>query len=213
MGFALRTPAPPGYPVTAAGGPYAGPLRAMISAFKERQALGLASVLAERLAAAGELLLSRLEPTTAAYVMVPIPSAPAAVRDRGLDAVATVARLAARLLRRRLGWRVRTQRLLAHTRTVADQAGLDARQRWANLAHSLTVRRLRPLGTVILVDDVTTTGATLAEGRRALLAAGIPVLGAAVVAATKRRRPPGGAQAAGREMLSVRSDRCDGPDP
>ncbi|MET9018877.1 phosphoribosyltransferase family protein [Actinopolymorpha sp. NPDC004070] len=82
---------------------------------------------------------------------------------------------------------------LAVGRRVADQAGLDARARRANLAGAFVVRvRSRDLLTgraVLLVDDVLTTGATLAEAARVLRVAGVNVRAAAVVAATRRRRP------------------------
>ena len=46
--------------------------------------------------------------------------------------------------------------------------------------------RARAPRTVLLVDDIITTGATLSEASRALQQAGHTVLGAAVVAATPR---------------------------
>jgi predicted amidophosphoribosyltransferase len=79
--------------------------------------------------------------------------------------------------------------LLAPTRSVADQAGLDTSGRARNLAGALAARRCADGLRVVVVDDVVTTGATLAEATRALRAAGAEVLGAAVVAATVRRRP------------------------
>ena len=67
----------------------------------------------------------------------------------------------------------------------------DAAGRWANKLDQIEVRRPGPAGSVpILLDDVTTTGASLAAAARALGRAGTPVLGAVVVAATIRRTPP-----------------------
>ena len=66
---------------------------------------------------------------------------------------------------------------LAHTRKVQDQSSLDAKGRRANLDGSM--RSLKYLsGRAILIDDLVTTGATLAEAARALRVQGIEVLAA-----------------------------------
>ncbi|WP_187438791.1 hypothetical protein [Streptomyces sp. sk2.1] len=66
--------------------------------------------------------------------------------------------------------------MLRQRRPVADQAGLGARQRQVNLAGALEVvaggERLLGPGRVVLVDDLLTTGASLAEAARAIGAAG-----------------------------------------
>jgi predicted amidophosphoribosyltransferase len=77
-------------------------------------------------------------------------------------------------------------RLLVPARVVADQSGLSATERAANLRGALRGTG-SVTGRVVVVDDVVTTGATLVEAARALRAAGHPVVGAAVVAATSRR--------------------------
>ena len=80
---------------------------------------------------------------------------------------------------------------LSPVRRLADQAGLDSAARAANLAGAYAVRprwrggRVGPR--VLLVDDVMTTGATLAEATRALRVDGVRVVGVATIAATQRR--------------------------
>jgi predicted amidophosphoribosyltransferase len=177
--------------VTATCSPYDDLLRALVVAHKERSALGLSPVLADRLAQAVHGLLQHAA-VTGPVALVPVPSAAAAVRRRGYDATAALARLCARQLQGR--YAVRAVPLLAQRGGVADQAGLDAAARRRNLTGGLrvarpaAVARLRTSGSVaVLVDDLVTTGSTLAEAARVLRVAGLPVLGAATVAATERQ--------------------------
>ncbi len=181
-------------PVTLACCPYDGLLSHLVTAHKEHGALGLAPVLAERLAVAVHTLLRGCR-WDGPVVLVPVPSAAAAVRRRGYDATTTLARAAARRLRP--SHTVSVRRLLAQHRGVRDQVGLSAAARSANLAGALRLRRggrALPAGAVVvLVDDVVTTGASLAEATRVLEAAGVVVVGAATVAAAaapSRGHPP-----------------------
>jgi predicted amidophosphoribosyltransferase len=76
---------------------------------------------------------------------------------------------------------------------VLDQGGLDAAARSRNLAGAMVARSaLADAGLVVVVDDVMTTGSTLAEAARALRETGHGQVAGAVVAATRRRRPPTG---------------------
>ena len=185
-------PCPVGFPFTVSTAPYDAILRQLVSAHKERGALILTRFLAGRLAAAVENVLQSTASHPNAVVLVPVPSARAAVRERGFDATWALARRAAGILRRQSA--VRARRLLRQARPIRDQAGLSADERATNLQNAFRVARHAPIvpsEMVIVVDDVVTTGSSLTEAARALREGGHRVFGAATVAATQRDRPVG----------------------
>ncbi|MCD9145853.1 ComF family protein [Streptomyces albireticuli] len=208
-------PVPAGLPPVHAAAVYGGRVRAVLLAHKERGALGLARPLGSALAGAVRSVTRAVRAESAApggapadpvpgarlygpLLLVPVPSARRAVAARGHDPARRIALAAARALRRS-GTDARVAPLLRQRRAVADQSGLDARQRLANVAGALEVvpggeRWLRAQGPVVPVDDLMTTGASLAEASRALFRAGARMPGAAVVAAPARafgEEPPG----------------------
>ncbi|CUW28874.1 DNA utilization protein GntX [Streptomyces reticuli] len=192
-------PEPAGLPVVHAVAPYAAEVRALLLAHKERGALALAGVLGAALAGAVRVGLGEGGagagpagvPGRGPVLLVPVPSARWAVRARGHDPVRRMAFAAAGELRR-TGTPARVTAVLRQRRAVADQAGLDARRRLENLAGALEVTpgggRLLGAGRVVLVDDLMTTGATLAEAARALREAAVsrPGGGTAVYEAITR---------------------------
>ncbi|WP_432119292.1 ComF family protein [Streptomyces sp. bgisy032] len=175
-------PEPPGLPVVHAAARYADEVRATLLAHKERGALALAGPLGAALAGAvraglrgagspGGQRWSRRAGDT--VLLVPVPSGRRAVRARGHDPARRIALAAAAELRRG-GVPARVLGVLRQRRAVFDQSGLNSRQRLDNLAGALAVvpggAGLLTAGPVVLVDDVMTTGASLAEAARAVRA-------------------------------------------
>ncbi|MCX4629573.1 phosphoribosyltransferase family protein [Streptomyces sp. NBC_01443] len=193
-GCVRPSPGPAGLPVVYAAAAYEGAVREAVLAHKERGVLPLAGPLGAALAAAVRGCLGAgvrgggARSAGEELVLVPVPSARRQVRARGHDPARRIA-LAASARLRRAGVPARVAPVLRHVRPVADQAGLGARERRENLVGALGLCRggaVLPAGArIVLVDDVITTGATLAEAARAVraaMAAGA-VAGAAVVAA------------------------------
>jgi predicted amidophosphoribosyltransferase len=193
-GFPVRpTPCPEGLAACFAAGEYDDLLRALVLAHKEHGVFSLADPLGRALAAAAQ---PALDPRSIA-VLVPVPSRAAVVRARGHDPVLRFARVAARRLRVTGQW-VRVSQVLEQRVQVRDQAGLGAGQRATNLTGSMAVRpaaraalaRSREPLSLLVCDDVLTTGATAREAQRALEDSGLRVRAVVTVAATRKRLPP-----------------------
>lgn len=189
--WARPTPCPLGLPPVAAIAAYDAGVRAALVHHKERAAYSLTAHLADALARA--VAHAAVTADECAPLLVPVPSSAAARRARGDDPLLRLVRAAATRLRRS-GVPVTVEAaVVRHGRAVRDSAGLSAPDRAANLAGAFdaTAERLRgPRRAVLLVDDLVTTGATLAEAARALRRAGLPPVACAVVAHARRRLPP-----------------------
>ncbi|MER6416207.1 ComF family protein [Streptomyces humidus] len=209
---------PPGLPAVHAAAHYADEVRAVLLAHKERGALALTRPLGAALAGAvraglreaGAEGLGEGEGVGPRYprgvLLVPVPSARAAVRARGHDPARRIALAAAGELRR-AGVPVRVAAVLRQRRPVADQAGLGSRERLDNLVGALTVVpggvRVLCGAAVVLVDDLVTTGASLAEAARAVRAA--------TEAGTRAETGAGrGAQTGAGRRAGARAGRMDG---
>ncbi|GAB3703919.1 ComF family protein [Nocardiopsis oceani] len=191
-------------PVWAAG-PYAGYGRRVLLAYKERADGQLAEVLGERLAAA-YLASGWAAPDT---LLVPVPARGGPGARNG--PVSRLARLCA--LRSGGAASATVAPVLRYRRNVRPQVGLGRAERLVNRRGAFTVRPEPRSGRcarwavrggpgsgegasratevrgrrVVIVDDVVTTGATIADAARALREEGARVAGAVVLA--ERSRP------------------------
>lgn len=177
----VRPRVPAAVPVWALGG-YVGARRRLVLRAKEhgdaaaREAIGATF-------AAGLLDLSARghlpDPRMGVVTLVPAPTRAAAARRRGGDPVAAAARAAAA---RVPGLAVRP--LLVTAAAAADSAELGAAARRRNLSGRVRPRprAAAPAGPVVLVDDVLTTGATVAEAALVLASLGVSPAAALVFA-------------------------------
>lgn len=157
-----------------AAGSYGGPLARAIRRFKYKGERGLAAEL-------GGLIASRVAADSARGVVldvvVPAVLHAARVRDRGYDQAVLLATVVAAACA--LPLRIPLRRVRASRPQVeCDRAARAENVRGAFIAEAGALRGLR----VALVDDVATTGATLAAASGALRAAGAREVRAYVVA-------------------------------
>jgi predicted amidophosphoribosyltransferase len=177
-------PEPPGLPPAFALAAYAGSLRRMLIQYKERNRHQVTPVLGGLLAR----VVSAATPGLAGpLTLVPVPATAAAARRRHGDHIDRLAHHAAGALRRR-GVDAGVAGLLRALPKREDSAELSAAERARVAGQAFAARgRRAPGGTVVLVDDIITTGSTLAAATARLAAAGVRVDRVAVLAATQRQ--------------------------
>jgi ComF family protein len=155
-------------------GPYAGALRDIVHALKYGHRRSIAAELGRR------MRVTCAEVLDTASVAVPVPLHRSRQRTRGFNQAAELAR--------HLG--LPCMRALKRIRATPSQTGLPAARRHANVRQAFARRRgydVRGL-CVVLVDDVSTTGATLDACARVLIEAGAREV-RAVTAARVASRP------------------------
>ena len=154
-------------------GPYAGWLRSAIIALKYEDEPARAEHL-------GGLLIPALGSLGQDFVVSPIPLHPKRERERGYNQSHLVARHAARLLD------LPIIPLLQRTRATKHQVGLDASDRRANVDGAfeadVTMVSALCISRVVLVDDVMTTGSTVAACASALQRAGVEFVDVVTIA-------------------------------
>lgn len=118
--------------------------------------------------------------------LVPIPSGLSSNRRRGRDFINEMAFSVAK------DFGVAVLPVLEHQRIIRDQSKLDISSRRQNLAMALSIKpsfRGNYLGeSVVILDDLITTGATINEANRALTRGGFKVQAAATACVALRRR-------------------------
>jgi ComF family protein len=139
-------------------GEYAGSLRAIVHALKYDGRRSVAKHLARRLVVHGADVLD------GADCVVPVPLHRSRRRTRGFNQAEEIARHLPLPMRN----------ALTRVRATPSQTELPAARRHANVRNAFRLRRRTSVNglVVVLVDDVSTTGATLNASARLLLAAG-----------------------------------------
>jgi ComF family protein len=154
---------------------YSAGARDLVRALKFRGAIGVADAMAAQIAANAPP--GWLDGRT----LVPVPLHPSRLRSRGYNQAAAIAAA----LASRAGLQVVD--CLSRTGPALTQVGRRRAERRAGPAGSIASIRPRAPKRVMLVDDVVTTGATLAACRAALAAGGALEVDAVVFARTLGR--------------------------
>jgi ComF family protein len=154
---------------------YGGPIAEAICAVKYRGRSDFAPELGNILGRAALPYLGRVD------MVVPVPLFPRRLRARGFNQAALLAKPVAKTLGLPL-----EVNALRRIRDTPEQASLPREERVLNIRGAFRARPPRGSARVLLVDDVRTTGSTLAAASEALLDAGFSTVYALTLASAQR---------------------------
>jgi len=160
---------PPSFDATVAAVAFAGPVPELVHALKYGGQLPVLPVLTEILA---QTVVDHLAENAAPDVLVPMPMHWHRRLRRGFNQAQLLAAGLKKHPQLRDYQLVVDRTACRRTRPTPPQRGLNARQRRANLSQALTCERPLDGLSVAVIDDVMTTGASVAALATALKAAG-----------------------------------------
>jgi competence protein ComFC len=156
-----RVNSPP-YHATRAWAVYEGAIRKAIHSFKYKKNMGLGILFSKYLTSTLKSLNWPID------LIVPVPLNPKRMGERGYNQ--------ANLLAKPVAWAVEvpySTRALFRTRNTRSQVGLNAHDRHSNVKGAFLAKNKIVSGrNVLLIDDITTTGSTIASCAQALIDAG-----------------------------------------
>ena len=158
---------------------YLGALRGLIHLLKYENVTPAAAPLGQKLAAViSELLAGR---SVSVPLLIPVPLHKDRRRTRGFNQAELIARAASKHFEGKV--EIAPDVLVRHRETIS-QVGLSREERIENMRDAFRVVDRKPVAgcTVILIDDVMTTGTTLSECARVLKEAGTERVWAATAA-------------------------------
>jgi predicted amidophosphoribosyltransferase len=163
---------------------YAPPIDAMIYRYKDNQIPELARLLATVLAGAIRQIPSINSGSDHFPILIPIPSRKSSIRARGFDPMVLIAGHLSRVGYPIAPWLI-DQRGAGRSKTLGTADRVHAAHDAFRVGH-IPERYVRHPIPAIVIDDVTTSGATFTAAVSQLLLAGVHVTGCAAIAGTRK---------------------------
>ena len=143
---------PPAYDRVISTFAYAEPVKQLVAHFKYQRQLAVGAMFAEILCA------NILSSARQIEAILPVPLHPSRLRQRGFNQALELARPLARALKRPL-----LRSSIRRQKNTLEQSSLSSTQRRTNLSKAFALEQEIPYRTIAIVDDVMTTGSTVAE--------------------------------------------------